>query len=223
MWCMIFTNALTDRWTIDPHVYWLFYSSSKVLVLPLHYTEVPNCAVVTCDVAVVINWGEGLNAFLAVLKKFLLSHQYTPYISPFHTCIYRSPHFPEWWNLCLWEPPEGFWLFPSFEVHSYPVFCIYFKTLIQAFDVWYCYMWLSFICGLYGIILIVLLWWDSLDLMCTWSSFSSCLRPIWDICMWIALLVVVVCCSYKAVGWNKEPWPCSWEYWPHCILLKCPL
>ena len=49
---------LFRKWIVDPYVYRYFYEPHEVLVLPLQYTEVLQCSIMTCDVKMVKYWGK---------------------------------------------------------------------------------------------------------------------------------------------------------------------
>ena len=179
MWQMVFANVLIEGWNIDSYVYWLCYSSSEVLVIPPHYTKIVNCCCFTCNVAVVIDRrGDSEVFFWTSLLKFLMMLQYTLY----HTCVCKSPHFSEWWILCLWEPPGCFWL--SFLLQSTTVshvFCKHFWNFHTG-------LWYMELLNVLFLIEdgVVFFWWLSLLVLLTGCDWNCCLsssysRPTWDI------------------------------------------
>ena len=60
MWQMVFANPFVEGWIINPYVYSLLDQPHYIIILSLHYTEVINSGIMTCDGTVVINRGRVL-------------------------------------------------------------------------------------------------------------------------------------------------------------------
>ena len=66
---MVFAYVLIKGWIVDPNVYSFLNQPHEVLILPPHYTEVIKCSVMTCDVAMVIDWGGALEMLFKPFTK----------------------------------------------------------------------------------------------------------------------------------------------------------
>ena len=54
---MVFANIFVQEWIVYPYVYSFFDQPHKVVILSLHYTEVINGSIMTCDGIMVIDGG----------------------------------------------------------------------------------------------------------------------------------------------------------------------
>ena len=102
-------------------MYTFFNQPHEVVILPPHYTEVIQCSGMICDVAVVINWGRGLEMFSLPLSKspcwftYILLITFQPVtLIP----VYDATLFGDWiFVFCCHQ--EVFDCFSSSKVHLY--------------------------------------------------------------------------------------------------------